>query len=108
MAAFCANLLGPFLNSTYPCVFCNMAGKDFEEDIRTLRFGGKLRDMGHLRKQSTKYQEALKTYRGSGKLSSAFTYSVERRPICESEPDSTRVIDICVPVCTKYLLTCFF
>ena len=66
--------------STYPCHYCIMPAKDFNK-IEIMLKGGELRTLESIHENATRYQEALKNYKGKVKLSSAPYFNCENTPL---------------------------
>ena len=66
--------------STYPCHYCIMPAKDFNK-IEIMLKGGELRTLESIHENATRYQEAVKNYKGKVKLSSAPYFNCENTPL---------------------------
>lgn len=82
--------------STYPCAWCELPKKDFNNKEH-MYIGGKMRTLGEIRKNAKAYQEAAINHKKKTKLSSAEYLSCEHQPLCNLQ-DSTLVLDVIPPM----------
>lgn len=83
-------------SSTYPCPWCELSSKDFNDPI-FLMTGGNPRTLGSIRKNSLLYKSAVSKHTGKQKLSSAPFKNCEEFPLSDL-PDETWALDVVAPM----------
>ena len=89
--------IGP-ASSTYPCHCCEMKKIDFGK-IEVMLKGGELRTLGSIKANARGYQEALLTYTGKKKMSSAPWKNCENMPLYDFNrlSELLKIIDMMPP-----------
>ena len=70
--------------SSYPCIWCTLAKKDFA-DLAKMFTGGELRTLQQIHDLAAMYLEEVQAHTGARKVSSKYYFSCEHAPLFESE-----------------------